>query len=312
MDDSLPHLTREEKQRFSLCSYYANLLKNSSFGDQTNTEKRKSTVVKELSRSTSENFLFDCDKLSRKALRFEISDIDCWGVFADEPIQKGEPIIEYIGEVIRQRVVEKREKEYELEGNHGSYIFRIDDDNNIDATHSGGLARYINHSCDPNCETRIIPFDKTKRVVIFAKRNISPCEELSYDYQLPYEIKEKAIRCTCHSPNCKGWLNWKQDQDEIIRRNLNIGNDAPFEPDSETDEETKPYRKHIHDRNEKVEKMKRERQLVSDIHVLIPSVEIDKDVITKTLGLSFDDEDDEIDEIENKKQKKKKKGKRRK
>lgn len=58
-------------------------------------------------------------------------------------------------------------------------MFRLDEDRVIDATLSGGLARYINHSCNPNCVTEIVEVDREYRIIIFAKRRISRGEEVS-------------------------------------------------------------------------------------------------------------------------------------
>lgn len=63
--------------------------------------------------------------------------------------------------------------------NRGIYMFRLDDDRVVDATISGGLARYINHSCNPNCVTEKVEVDRELRIIIFAKRRISRGEEVS-------------------------------------------------------------------------------------------------------------------------------------
>lgn len=146
-----------------------------------------------------------------KKLRFDESFIHQWGVFTTEPIRKDEPIIEYIGEIIRLRVVEKRQLKNESEGNNGSYIFQLEKDKCIDATHKGGLARFINHSCNPNCATQAVNFAGANHIIIYAKRNIHAYEELCYDYKMEYESKEKRIRCLCGAPNCKQWLNWSEE-----------------------------------------------------------------------------------------------------
>ena len=65
-----------------------------------------------------------------------------------ERIERNEMVIEYIGELIRQRVADYREKAYEKKGIGSSYLFRLDEDVVVDATHTGNLARFINHSCD--------------------------------------------------------------------------------------------------------------------------------------------------------------------
>jgi histone-lysine N-methyltransferase SETD1 len=71
-----------------------------------------------------------------------------WGLFSLEKIDAHDMVIEYIGEVIRQKVADVREKKYEKIGIGSSYLFRVDDDTIIDATMKGNLARFINHSCD--------------------------------------------------------------------------------------------------------------------------------------------------------------------
>ncbi|CAK5091412.1 unnamed protein product [Meloidogyne enterolobii] len=78
-----------------------------------------------------------------------------------------------------------RQKRY-IEQNRGEYMFRIDVDWVVDATMAGGLARYINHSCDPNCGTKILTINDESKIVIFANRPIKAGEELTYDYQCEF------------------------------------------------------------------------------------------------------------------------------
>lgn len=63
--------------------------------------------------------------------------------------------------------------------NRGVYMFRIDDELLIDATLAGGLARYINHSCDPNCTTKILQYNDDKKIIIIANRPVKAGEEVS-------------------------------------------------------------------------------------------------------------------------------------
>ena len=88
-------------------------------------------------------------------------------------------------------------------------MFRIDSEVVCDATYQGNVARFINASCEPNCFTKIVTIEGTKRIVIFAKRDIKPGEELVYDYMFPLEYDEKKrIPCHCGSAKCKGFMNW--------------------------------------------------------------------------------------------------------
>ena len=64
--------------------------------------------------------------------------------------------------------------------NRGVYMFRIDDDFVIDATMSGGPARYINHSCQPNCVAEVVPFEKDSKIIIIAKRRVNRGEEVCW------------------------------------------------------------------------------------------------------------------------------------
>jgi SET domain len=115
-------------------------------------------------------------------LRFGRSKIHAWGVFAEKPIEADELIIEYRGELIGNAVAERREVEY-AQSLGRDYMFRIDAEQVCDATKQGNVARFINASCEPNCYTKIITFDGAKRIAIYAKRDISEGEELSYDYK---------------------------------------------------------------------------------------------------------------------------------
>lgn len=140
-------------------------------------------------------------------LRFDKSSIHGWGVFAEEHINSGDLIIEYRGELIRNAVADKREKEYEA-ARMDDYMFRIDANTVCDATMRGNVARYINASCDPNCYTQIITAGDNKRIVIYAKRDIPKGGELVYDYKFSLESDPgKRLICNCGAKMCKGFMN---------------------------------------------------------------------------------------------------------
>ncbi len=108
------------------------------------------------------------------------------GLFAGEPIKKGDFIIEYIGKVMTSE---------EADDKGGMYLFDISSRKVVDGTTRKNTARYINHSCRPNCETEV----KGGRIYVFAKRAIRSGEELSYDYGKEYfddYIKPKGCRCS--------------------------------------------------------------------------------------------------------------------
>ena len=150
-------------------------------------------------------------------LRFGKSQIHGWGVFAEEPINAGDMIIEYRGELIGNAVADKRELEYEKAKIGSDYMFRIDEYTVCDATKLGNVARFINASCSPNCFTQIITANENKRIVIYAKKNIQRGEELCYDYKFPIEYdREKRIPCHCGSSDCRGFMNWVSFQLNIF------------------------------------------------------------------------------------------------
>lgn len=147
-----------------------------------------------------------------KSVSVRGSRIHGWGLFADHPFQKGEVVAEYVGEYVGIPVADEREKFYE-ERRIQDYQFRVSGDLVIDATMKGGHARYINHSCDPNCVAKIIPGDAPnehlKRVMIISQRYIHAREEITYDYQFPLEQDLNArIPCHCASTKCRGFMNW--------------------------------------------------------------------------------------------------------
>ncbi|GAQ80945.1 SET domain protein [Klebsormidium nitens] len=144
-------------------------------------------------------------KSRKKKLKFVRSKIHDWGIVTDEAIEAEDFVIEYIGQVIRRPVSELREQRYEKLGIGSSYLFRIDDDNVIDATKMGGAARFINHCCDPNCYTKVIWVEGQKKIVIYSKRRIEPGEELTYDYKFPFENVK--IPCNCGAAKCRKTLN---------------------------------------------------------------------------------------------------------
>ncbi|KAH1023624.1 hypothetical protein HUJ04_012791 [Dendroctonus ponderosae] len=126
------------------------------------------------------------------------------GLFCLRDIEPGEMVIEYAGEVIRSILTDKREKFYNSKG-IGCYMFRVDDNFVVDATMKGNAARFINHSCDPNCYSKVVEIVGHKHIIIFALRRILSGEELTYDYKFPFE--EDKIPCTCGAKRCRKFLN---------------------------------------------------------------------------------------------------------
>ena len=130
------------------------------------------------------------------------------GAFAARRIRKGTRIIEYRGERVSHQEADHRYQERSARDNH-TFLFIIDARTVIDAGAGGNDARFINHSCNPNCETVM----EGKRVFIEAIRTIQPGEELNYDYQLgraaddPPDV-DAIYACRCGQANCRGTMLW--------------------------------------------------------------------------------------------------------
>ncbi|XP_059654034.1 histone-lysine N-methyltransferase ASHH1 [Cornus florida] len=131
-----------------------------------------------------------------------------WGLLADENIKAGRFIIEYCGEVITSEEAQQRSQTYEAQGLKDAYIISLSSNYFIDATKKGSLARFINHSCQPNCETRKWTVLGEIRVGIFAKQDICVGTELAYDYNFEW-YGGSNVRCLCGAVNCSKFLGAK-------------------------------------------------------------------------------------------------------
>lgn len=126
------------------------------------------------------------------------SPLHGFGVFAAEPINKNKRIIDYAGELIRNKDSAPREVRYLKEG--CIWVFRVNRAWSRDAAVGGNVARFINHSCTPNCWIEVDAPSKT--IWIRASRPIEPGEELTYDYST---VGDHTIHCRCR-PGCKTML----------------------------------------------------------------------------------------------------------
>jgi SET domain-containing protein len=134
-------------------------------------------------------------------LKVASSGVHGRGVYATHSISKGARIIEYAGQRISWQETS------DDEDNPHTFIFGLGSGEVINPEIGGNEARWINHCCDPNCEA----FEEEGRILIYAKRDIGPGEELSYDYAL--EIDEpitkkskKEFECLCGSRACRGTM----------------------------------------------------------------------------------------------------------
>jgi len=128
------------------------------------------------------------------------------GVFALQDLAEGEALIEYAGEVITWPEALRRHPHDPANPNH-TFYFHIDEKHVIDGKHGGNSSRWINHSCQPNCEAE----DDEGRIFIKALRNINAGEELFFDYGLIIDARhtKKLLAeypCWCGAESCRGTL----------------------------------------------------------------------------------------------------------
>jgi uncharacterized protein len=141
-------------------------------------------------------------------LPFEIRDspIHGAGAFATQRIPAGTRLIEYRGERLTPAQADARYPDDPGEVHH-TCLFAIDDDVVIDAAVDGNEARFINHSCDPNCDAVI----DDARIWIETIRDIEPGEELAYDYAYVLEERhtpaaKRRYPCHCGAATCRGTI----------------------------------------------------------------------------------------------------------
>ncbi len=130
------------------------------------------------------------------------------GVFAAKRIPKGTRVIEYLGERITHGEADSRYADHDPNDNH-TFLFVVNRRTVIDANRQGNDARFINHSCDGNCESAI----EDNRVFIDAVRTIEPGEELGYDYEIGRDKSDPPnvddiYACRCGTRKCRGSMLW--------------------------------------------------------------------------------------------------------
>ncbi|HVO89091.1 MAG TPA: SET domain-containing protein-lysine N-methyltransferase [Casimicrobiaceae bacterium] len=146
---------------------------------------------------------------SRRTLPYVVrkSKVHGRGVFAARTIRRGADIIEYRGERITSKEADRR-PDSDPDNPYHTFLFELNDGRVIDAAVRGNAARWINHSCAPNCE----PYeDEEGRVFITAKRTIKAGEELGYDYRLHVPGRKtrkvlEAYACRCGAKRCRGTM----------------------------------------------------------------------------------------------------------
>jgi len=156
--------------------------------------------------------------ITSKYIEVRESEIHGTGVFASTKVPKGKKVIEYIGEKITKKESARRSIAL-IEKNRGSetdgavYIFEVNKRHDIDGNIPENTARFINHSCDPNCEPDVIK----NRVWLISTRKIKKGEELSYNYGFDLEDYEEH-KCRCGAKECIGYITAEDNWPKLKKR----------------------------------------------------------------------------------------------
>ncbi|KAG4304337.1 hypothetical protein PORY_002312 [Pneumocystis oryctolagi] len=172
-----------------------------------------------INRMTSVECTDDCncgeDCQNRRFKLRQYSDIDViktkkkgYGIRANSDMESGQFVYEYVGEVIDEKKFRKRIKIYADEDIKHFYFMMLQRGEYIDATKKGGLARFLNHSCSPNCYVDKWVVGTKLHMGIFCKRNIQKGEELTFDYNVD-RYGATAQPCYCEEPGCIGFIGGK-------------------------------------------------------------------------------------------------------
>ncbi|WOO81021.1 Histone-lysine N-methyltransferase, H3 lysine-36 specific [Vanrija pseudolonga] len=135
-----------------------------------------------------------------------------FGLRAATFIPAGALIYEYIGEVVIEKTFRKRMADYAEEGIKHFYFMMLQKEEYIDATKKGGIGRFANHSCNPNCEVQKWVVGRRMRMGIFTKRDVLKGEEVTFNYNVDRYGHEAQI-CYCGEPNCVGFIGGKTQTD---------------------------------------------------------------------------------------------------
>ncbi|MDP9893516.1 hypothetical protein J2W32_002418 [Variovorax boronicumulans] len=203
-------------------------------------------------------------QLAGRRIQMRRSDVHGNGVFAVDDLAEGETLIEYKGEVINWKEALRRHPHDPAQPNH-TFYFHIDDGRVIDGNVKGNDARWINHSCEPNCEADEVD----GRVYIKALRNIAAGEELNYDYGLiidePYTPKLLSeFPCWCGSEQCRGTLLTPKDEDEEKKKKKKAKKKAEKKKAEKKEEKKKEARKAEKKADKKAEKQTEKKKSKKD------------------------------------------------
>ena len=138
-----------------------------------------------------------------------------WGLCAGTFIPKDTFIMQYIGEIYSLDSETGKKRMYEYQDKTCTYLMGLPNNRNevVDPNRQGNMARFINHSCDPNCETKKCTVKGELCIGIFTKKDIKENEELTFNYDFDL-CKTPYQRCLCGAPNCRGYLGISTDENK--------------------------------------------------------------------------------------------------
>ncbi|GLJ29914.1 hypothetical protein SUGI_0591390 [Cryptomeria japonica] len=155
----------------------------------------------------------------QKKLYAKVKEMRCgkkgYGLRVLEDVPRTTFIIEYVGEVLGPQEHGMRLKEYACRGHKHSYFMKIENEY-IDARVKGNLARFINHSCDPNCYIEKFNVNGEVCIGFFAKRDLVKGEELTADYNFQPASGAAAEKCACGSTNCRGFIGVLKNPTDVV------------------------------------------------------------------------------------------------
>lgn len=152
------------------------------------------------------------DLKNKKIYEVKKSSIHNIGVYAIEDIPKGKTIMKYIGRKISkeesEKILNERMKYHKKNPEIAAvYIFELNEEYDIDGDVPDNDAKYVNHSCNPNCEVEIIDDE----IYIIALRDIKKGEEITFNYGFEFDEDYIEHPCNCGSPNCIGYILAEED-----------------------------------------------------------------------------------------------------
>ncbi|KAI5952851.1 SET2 [Candida jiufengensis] len=195
----------------------SSLQKNLACGEHSNCINRITSIE-----CTNKHCLCGEDCQNQRFQKREYADVSVfqtelkgYGLRANSTITEGQFIYEYIGEVIDEPTFRNKMIEYDQKQYKHFYFMMLKQDSFIDATEKGSLARFVNHSCNPNAYVDKWVVGEKLRMGIFSKRKIIPGEEITFDYNVD-RYGAQSQPCYCGEPNCLKFMGGKTQTDAAL------------------------------------------------------------------------------------------------